>query len=202
MSTYWLKSSDEMRYGRGDRSNAGHRPRFGWTADTFVWKRPVDPVYPCPVRLPEDSVRSSTATVCVITVLAAWLLAGCAEPHGLRVIGPAISPSIPAGPVYMADDEGRPVKRPDSFALNESTMVSGLHWTDWGGPTAEATGDLRGTWCMPQCTEKPYRVKVTLSGVQRQEAHAYYSRAGVVAPELRGAKAAELGRVSLHTPEF
>ncbi|MEW1654524.1 MULTISPECIES: hypothetical protein [unclassified Streptomyces] len=132
-------------------------------------------------------------------------LAGCGGPRPLlRDEGPAVAPSARpgrTGPVYAADNAGRPLQRPAALPLGDTARLTGLRWESWGGPTAVAAGGLVGDWCAPQCVRTPYRVKVTLSGLQRQPGFAYYSSAGAVAPALRGEKAAELGRVSLHLPD-
>ncbi|MFH8346184.1 hypothetical protein [Streptomyces sp. NPDC018045] len=157
-------------------------------------------------------MRSLTATACVAAMSAAvLLLSGCSDPRGLRVVGPAVSPSPPAGPaevtepVYVSDAARRPLQRPASFVLVGSVSLTGLRWTSWGDATAEATGGLSGAWCRPECGRQPYPVKVTLSGLlkeERQNRPAFYSRATLVSDRLPPEKAAELGRVSLHTPEF
>lgn len=160
-------------------------------------------------------MRSLTATACVAAMsAAALLLSGCSDPRGLRVAGPAVSPSPPAGPaevtepVYVSDAARRPLQRPASFVLTDSVSLTGLHWTSWGDATAKATGGLSGAWCRPACGEQPYPVEVTLSGLlkqdgpNRQDRPAFYSSATLVSDRLPPEKAAELGRVSLHTPEF
>ncbi|MFK0291735.1 hypothetical protein ACIQU6_14840 [Streptomyces sp. NPDC090442] len=148
------------------------------------------------------TVTAKAAGAVLLTGLLAAALAGCGGPRPLlRDEGPAVAPSARIGPVYAADTLGRPLQRPDALPLGDSARLTGLHWESWGGPTAVASGGLSGNWCAPQCTREPYRVKVTLSGLQRLPGFAYYSSAGVVAPELHGEKAAELGRVSLHLPD-
>ncbi|MEU8957587.1 hypothetical protein AB0C93_25150 [Streptomyces sp. NPDC048518] len=113
------------------------------------------------------------------TALAALLVAGCAEPRGLRVEGPALLPSRVAGPVYLADAMGQPLQQPASVALTEYVALTELSWRDWGGPTAHATGKLSGAWCLPGCAKKPYDATLTLSSLERQEHVAYYRRAAV-----------------------
>ncbi|MFD7661726.1 hypothetical protein [Streptomyces sp. NPDC059788] len=157
-------------------------------------------------------MRSLTASACVAALsAAALLLSGCSDPRGLRVAGPAVSPSPPDGParvtdpVYVSDAARRPLQRPASFVINASISLTGLRWSTWGEATAEATGGLSGDWCRPGCGTQPYPVKVTLSGLTKQEKQdrpAFYSRATLVSDRLPPQKAAELGRVSLHTPEF
>ncbi|MFI2236999.1 hypothetical protein [Streptomyces chrestomyceticus] len=161
-------------------------------------------------------MRSLPATACVAAMsAAALLLSGCSDPRGLRVAGPAVSPSPPAGPaevtepVYVSDAARRPLQRPASFELTDAVSLTGLHWSSWGDATAKATGGLSGAWCRPECGRQPYPVAVTLSGLLRQDGPkrredrpAFYSSATLVSDRLPPEKAAELGRVSLHTPEF
>ncbi|MFI1198962.1 hypothetical protein K2224_03615 [Streptomyces sp. BHT-5-2] len=155
-------------------------------------------------------MRPATATARTLGVAGAALLAGllaaavagCGGPDPLlRDEGPAAAPTARIGPVYAAGDAGRPLQRPSALPLGDSARLTGLRWESWGGATAVAGGGLVGDWCAPACVRRPYRVKVTLSGLQRQQGFAYYSSAGAVAPEVHGAKAAELGRVSLHLPD-
>ncbi|MYT30992.1 MULTISPECIES: hypothetical protein [unclassified Streptomyces] len=142
------------------------------------------------------------AGAALLVVLLSAVVAGCGGPDPLlRDEGPAVAPTARTGPVYAAGDAGRPLQRPSSLPLGGSARLTGLRWESWGGATAVAGGGLVGDWCAPACVRRPYQVKVTLSGLQRQEGFAYYSSAGVVAPEVHGAKAAELGRVSLHLPD-
>ncbi|MFF2810920.1 hypothetical protein ACFVT2_27840 [Streptomyces sp. NPDC058000] len=145
---------------------------------------------------------AAAAGAVLLALLLPVVLTGCGGPAPLlRDQGPAVAPSARSGPVYAAGDAGRPLQRPDSLPLGDSARLTGLRWKSWGGPTAVAGGGLVGDWCAPQCVRTPYRVTVTLSGLQQQQGFAYYSSAGVVAPEVHGAKAAELGRVSLHLPD-
>lgn len=138
--------------------------------------------------------------------LVAVLAAGCGGPEGLRVEGSALTPSRHSGPVYVADPDGQPLRRPTSIALSESVTVSGLHWQGWGGPTAHAVGKLGGAWCRPGCERKPYDVTVVLSGLEQQERVAYYRRAGVT-PVRTGelpeaAERVQLQGIRLAVPEF
>ncbi|MFD4635137.1 hypothetical protein ACFVYR_36835 [Streptomyces sp. NPDC058284] len=114
-----------------------------------------------------------------ITLATAVLAGGCAEPQGLRVEGAALRPSRVAGPVYMADVTGRPLQQPTVVRLSELVALTELSWRDWGGPTARATGKLRGTWCLPGCAKKPYDATLLLSGLERQDRVASYRRATV-----------------------
>ncbi|WP_438487536.1 hypothetical protein [Streptomyces sp. S186] len=150
------------------------------------------------------ALRAAGAALFAVLLAAAVaaVVAGCGGPHPLlRDEGPAVAPTARTGPVYAAGDAGRPLQRPSSLPLGDSARLTGLRWESWGGATAVAGGGLVGDWCAPACVRRPYQVKVTLSGLQRQQGFAYYSSAGVVAPEVHGAKAAELGRVSLHLPD-
>ncbi|MEU7134698.1 hypothetical protein [Streptomyces sp. NPDC046261] len=107
------------------------------------------------------------------------LLCGCADPGGLKVAGPAHTPSPTAGPVYVVEGPGRPPLRgPASLEAGGSVRLTGLRWRSWGGPAAEATGTVSSG------RDTPYQARVTLSGLVRKDRSAYYSRATVVAAEL------------------
>ncbi|MEV4504949.1 hypothetical protein [Streptomyces klenkii] len=100
----------------------------------------------------------------------AVLLSGCADPGGLEVSGPALSPSPGTDAVYVmggteAADEP-PLRRPAALTLSPAAALTELRWLSWGGPTAEAYGSVRGTWCRPACApDRPYAAKVTLGGL-------------------------------------
>ncbi|MDG4862067.1 hypothetical protein P8605_28395 [Streptomyces sp. T-3] len=138
--------------------------------------------------------------------LLAVAVSGCDGPQGLHVQGPAISPSKVSGPVYVADSMGQPLRRPTAIGLTEFVTVSELRWGSWGEGTAHATGMLSGQWCLPGCAEKPYEVKVTLSGLEKQERVAYYRRATVepVHPEElpKSAVKVQLQGIRLSVPAF
>jgi hypothetical protein len=142
----------------------------------------------------------------IITVRMLWVVAAalplvsCGADGGVRVEGPAPSGSARSGPVYVLDAVGAgPLQRPRAFALTEFTTLGALRWTSWGGATAEATGEVTGSWCLPACEKKGYPAKVVLSGLAEQERSAYYSRAAVTAPGVPPEQAAEIKNVQLPT---
>lgn len=145
-------------------------------------------------------MRSPSAVTAV--ALTVMLVGGCARPEGLRVEGPALSPSPIEGPVYMADETGEPLQRPTRFEVGESTVLVDLRWRSWGDATAEASGGVSGSWCSPGCADRPFQARIKLSGLKKHAKVAYYSRATVVAAGLPPERAAELGRVRLHVPVF
>ncbi|WP_424892015.1 hypothetical protein [Streptomyces sp. XH2] len=138
------------------------------------------------------------------------LLTGCADPGGLEVSGPALSPSPGTGAVYVAEAADKPpVRRPAALTLSPGAALSELRWQSWGGPTAEAYGSVRGTWCRPACApDRPYAAKVTLGGLVRRaadgngddEGTAYYTRATVDPEGLPGSLAHELRDLRLPVP--
>ncbi|MEV4739912.1 hypothetical protein [Streptomyces sp. NPDC049555] len=92
------------------------------------------------------SLLATPGTVYLLAVaLLAWPLAGCAEPGGLHVAGPAGTPPATAGAVYVLEGPGQPLlRRPASLTVRggpgRGVRLGGLRWRSWGGPTAEATG--------------------------------------------------------------
>ncbi|MEU1310302.1 hypothetical protein ABZ419_15590 [Streptomyces cinnamoneus] len=129
------------------------------------------------------------------------LLCGCADPGGLKVAGPAPTASATAGPVYVTEGPGKPALRgPASLEIGGSVRLTDLRWRSWGGATAEATGGVAGAWCLPGCRDTPYRARVVLSGVVRQERSAYYGRAAVVADGLPPEQSDELRGLRLFVP--
>ncbi|GHF64473.1 hypothetical protein GCM10010218_52540 [Streptomyces mashuensis] len=129
------------------------------------------------------------------------LLCGCADPGGLRVTGPAESPVAGTLPVEVVAGPGQPpVRRPASFVIGGSVRLAGLRWLSWGGPRAEATGEVSGDWCAPACGEKPYPARVVFAGLVRQDRFAYYGRAEVRAEGVPPEQHRELRNLRLYVP--
>ncbi|MER5298046.1 MULTISPECIES: hypothetical protein [Streptomyces] len=165
-----------------------------------MWSRPVS-------RRPSRLSRPvRAAAVLCGAALTAALAGGCAEHGGLYVEGPALRPTRISGPVYVADALASPLQKPAVIGLTDDVAMSSLRWKDWGGPTARATGRLSGTWCLPGCSREPYDATLTLSGVERQDAAAYYRRATVepVRPEALPPAAVnvQFQGIRLMVPEF
>ncbi|WP_372410768.1 hypothetical protein [Streptomyces luteireticuli] len=148
-----------------------------------------------------------TTTAATVSALALTLTAvgttGCGGPDRLHVEGPVPSSArTAAGPVYVSDAMGRPLRRPTSFGVTEHTSLSGLRWQTWGGAKATATGRVSGMWCTTDaCTESGYPATVELSGLEDYENVAYYTRAAIRSSHLPPDQAAELRDVRLPIPE-
>jgi hypothetical protein len=86
------------------------------------------------------------------------------------VLASAASASAPA-PTTIPDCFSQ-VASPKSIVLacaDFNFSLQDLAWTDWGGPTATATGEARANDCDPYCaagTFRTYPVSVTASGVR------------------------------------
>ncbi|PSJ28132.1 hypothetical protein B7P34_14135 [Streptosporangium nondiastaticum] len=146
------------------------------------------------------------------------LLTACTDPGGLEVSGPALSPSPGTEAVYVMGGgteaaDKPPLRRPAALTLSPGAALTELRWQSWGGPTAEAYGSVRGTWCRPACApDRPYAAKVTLGGLVRRaadsdgngdggdEGTAYYTRATVDPEGLPGSLAHELRDLRLPVP--
>lgn len=140
-------------------------------------------------------------TVLAVGLLGA-LLTGCGDPSGLKVTGPAAKPAAGSVPAYVVEGPDRPeLTRPASIEVNGTIHLTGLHWKSWDGPTAEATGEVSGTWCMPDCAVHPHRAKVRLGGLVRQDRSAYYGRAAVIAEGLPPEQHNELRDLRLYVPK-
>ncbi|MBH1937539.1 hypothetical protein I5Q34_25260 [Streptomyces sp. AV19] len=150
-------------------------------------------------------MRSTTAAAVFSLVLAltAVGVTGCGSPDRLHVEGPAPSRTREvAGPVYVSDAMGRPLRRPTSFGVTEHTSLFQLRWQSWGGAKATATGRVSGLWCPTDaCSESGYPATVELSGLEDYENVAYYTRAGIRSSRLPPDQAAELREVRLPIPE-
>ncbi|CAM5515310.1 hypothetical protein [Streptomyces abikoensis] len=137
------------------------------------------------------------------------LLTACADPGGLEISGPALSPSPGTEAVYVqggGDAAGLPpLRRPAALTLSPGAALTELRWQSWGGPTAQAYGSVRGTWCRPACDPgRPYAAQVTLGGLVRsgdgEGAAAYYTRATVDPEGLPASLAHELRDLRLPVP--
>ncbi|MEU1378287.1 hypothetical protein ABZ442_32250 [Streptomyces triculaminicus] len=147
-------------------------------------------------------LNAALGTVALTAGLLNGLLCGCADPGGLKVAGPAQTAAPTAGPVQVVEGPGQPpLRRPASFVIGDSVRLTGLRWRTWGGPTAEATGEVSGNWCLPACRATPYLAKVTLGGLVRKDRSAYYGRAEVVADGLPPEQHRELRDLRLFVPQ-
>ncbi|MBC3840896.1 hypothetical protein GXW82_13310 [Streptacidiphilus sp. 4-A2] len=86
--------------------------------------------------------------------------------------------------VVIYDCSGKPSPRPASLVLtcaDAGWVLEGLNWTDWGRPTASATGKWSEKNCKPNCASggmSTYPATVTVSGLNGGA----YSRMSVSAP--------------------
>ncbi|MBH1935361.1 hypothetical protein I5Q34_13945 [Streptomyces sp. AV19] len=144
-----------------------------------------------------------TAAGVLVALLTTVLLGGCAEPGGIEVSGPAPTPMATGElPVRISEGPGRPLlSRPATFEIGGTVRLSGLRWASWGGPVAEATGEVSGTWCAPGCRREPVRVRVRLAGLLGHGDRAYYSRASVTADGLPARQRSELSDLRLFVPK-
>ncbi|WP_171166764.1 hypothetical protein [Streptomyces sp. I05A-00742] len=137
----------------------------------------------------------------LVTGLPGGLVTGCAEPGGLEVSGPARSPAPAELPVRVSEGPGRPgLRRPATFEIAGTVRLTRLRWKSWGGPAAEAVGEVSGPWCGPSCRAR-HRARVSFSGRVGQDRHAYYSRVSVVVDGLPSEQHNELRELRLHVPK-
>lgn len=65
------------------------------------------------------------------------------------------------------------------YCADNGGYADGLSWTDWGGPSAHATGTLHLKTCDPNCASGPileYPVEITLYNIQRSSCGAVDGR--------------------------
>ncbi|MFI8941348.1 hypothetical protein [Streptomyces syringium] len=150
-------------------------------------------------------MRPLTATIGALALAGGLLgmsLCGCADPGGLKVSGPAQSPSVTGGPVFVAQTVPKPrLRRPESLDIGKDVTLTGLRWRSWGGPTAEASGEVSGARCAPACRDKPVRAEVTFTGLVRHDRVGYYSRATVSAEGLPPKQREQLRDLWLFVPQ-
>ncbi|GAA0438229.1 hypothetical protein Acor_62350 [Acrocarpospora corrugata] len=94
----------------------------------------------------------------------------------------SVSPSSEpqTGPVYVlnlfGDEQGRPDQSPKNLVVSEFSSLSEVTWRNWGPATAVGAGKLSGSWCLPECLDKPYDATVTLSSIKVAQGQSYFSR--------------------------
>ncbi len=77
--------------------------------------------------------------------------------------------AVSAAVVYGCDEQ--PVSSPATFTLacgDGKVSLGNLVWSNWGQPTASATGKYLAVSCVPNCasgTEVPYTATVTVGGL-------------------------------------
>lgn len=130
--------------------------------------------------------RSTIAASAMIAAAAGSLLA--CQPDGPA--GPTARPSNSAsGPspqaAVMYDCKRQSVSEPASFVLtcgDGTTSLDHLAWTDWGKPSAHATGQLAEVTCDPSCAtgkQTQYPASVTATGLT----NGYYTAMHISAPQ-------------------
>ncbi|WP_432001743.1 hypothetical protein [Streptomyces sioyaensis] len=72
-------------------------------------------------------------------------------------------------------DKGRAERSPAHLVLSEFTSAQGLHWKQWDGKQAVATGKVTGNWCLETCLDKPLNATVTLSDPKTVHGKRVYS---------------------------
>ena len=91
--------------------------------------------------------------------------------------------------IYDCDSQAS--QRPDTLILtcaDNSETLEDLSWTNWGAPTAKATGQLGEDSCDPDCadgTATQYAVTVTVTGLKGGR----YTTMHVTAPKAPDASA-------------
>jgi hypothetical protein len=99
----------------------------------------------------------------------------------------SVGTGAPLPIVYTCD--GQAVVRPSSLIVacaDAGMALVGLHWTNWGGAVAHATGTLQEKQCIPSCgasgTIDTYRASATVSGLN----HGHYTEIHITAPPAPG----------------
>ncbi|GLW99608.1 hypothetical protein [Microtetraspora sp. NBRC 16547] len=111
--------------------------------------------------------------------LAALCLAAACTSQAPRT-APTEEPQIYVLNLY-GDENGRSDQRPQALVLSEFSTVSGMRWQSWGPSRAVGVGRLSGTWCLPQCQDRPYDATVTLSAVVPFKGNGYFTKYAIKA---------------------
>jgi hypothetical protein len=73
------------------------------------------------------------------------------------------------------DERGRVDERPVGLVLSEASTINKVTWENWGSAEASGRGLLTGTWCLPDCQERPYTARVKLSGIRQLGERRFYT---------------------------
>lgn len=98
--------------------------------------------------------------------------------------GPSAAPQPGSVAAVIDDCSGKPVPRPSDIVLtcaDAGWVLEHLKWTDWGQPTASATGEWSEKNCTPNCATggiSTYPVTVTVSSLRGTG----YTRMNLTAP--------------------
>ncbi len=108
-------------------------------------------------------------------------------------------------PIYVlnlyGDENGRSDQRPQALVLSEFSTVNGISWQKWGPGGAVGVGRLSGTWCLPQCQDRPYEATVTLSAVTPFKGNGYFTKYAIKADLPAAQKEMADLKGALPTPE-
>ncbi|QBI55998.1 hypothetical protein [Streptomonospora litoralis] len=173
-----------------------------------------------PATCPPSAAARASAALCALA-----LLGGCAqnpEDTGGRGGAPEVEPppsatagmdprsadpTVEPGTIFVfnthGNEQGEADQRPKNLVASPSTTFTGLEWAGWGGGPALGTGQVQGTWCLPDCQDEPFAVSVELSGTETIDGTAFYtdySFAGMgdIPEEMRGRlRDVDSGRLTL-----
>ncbi|WP_156000802.1 hypothetical protein [Streptomonospora sp. PA3] len=148
-----------------------------------------------PAREPAAGPVGAAAALCILA-----LLGGCGaapdsaeEPDGASpspvqpppsatggMGAESTEPTAPPKDIFVfnthGNEQGEADRRPENLVASPSTTFTDVQWATWGGGPAIGTGEVSGTWCLPECQEKPYPVTVELSGADIVDGTAFYTR--------------------------
>jgi len=92
----------------------------------------------------------------------------------------SVDPAALASKTYLIDCAHQPVVRPRQFTVTCGDANEGLerlHWTQWGGAKAKATGRYVENTCTPYCAAghfKRYRAEITATHLLRKDGTGRY----------------------------
>ena len=66
------------------------------------------------------------------------------------------------------EEAGHSEQRPANLVASEFTTMRNITWRHWAADSATGTGELTGSWCLPECQTHPYSAAITLRDVRRQ----------------------------------
>ncbi|WP_066361086.1 hypothetical protein [Herbidospora mongoliensis] len=132
----------------------------------------------------------------LVTVLAfcvALVACGSATPpDGIPSPTPPAASTPSAQDVYVlnffGDEQGSPAQKPADLVISEFSTMNKLRWDKWGPDNAVGHGMLTGSWCLPDCLEKPYEAKVTLATPTSRQGRTFFTSYTIEPGDLQSAQ--------------
>lgn len=93
---------------------------------------------------------------------------------------PAPAPTGTSGSTYVfntfGEEQGFADRMPKRLVVSEFTTFSSLRWTGWANDAAAGKGQVRGTWCLPDCSDRGYPAELRLIDPRPYDGKRFFTR--------------------------